>query len=285
MLLSVIIVNYRVYPYLADCIQSVQQAVSGTELEIIVVDNEAEHKAIHAIQTWFPDVKVIVNLTNNGFSRANNQALTICKGEYVLFLNPDTLLPPDALRQCVDYLRANVHVGGVGVRMVNQAGAFLPESKRAFPTPLTAFFKLSGLSALFPRSAVFNRYAMGNLDDRDNHRVEVLAGAFLMTRKTILDRLKGFDERFFMYGEDVDLSKRIVELGYENHYLGSVTILHYKGASTNKQGRLYNHYFYESMKLFVEKYYPGSNQWTSRLLLNCGIYLVKKGARIKNRLF
>lgn len=237
------------------------------------------------LQTGFPDVKFIVNLTNNGYSRANNQGWAICKGDFVLFLNPDTLVPENALRQCLDYLGKNMHVGGLGVRMVNQAGRFLPESKRAFPSPLIAFFKLSGLSALFPRSAFLNRYALGNLNDRDNHRVEVLAGAFFMTRKTILDRLKGFDERFFMYGEDVDLSRRIIELGYENHYLGSVTILHYKGASTNKQGRLYNHYFYESMKLFVDKYYSGSNQWASRLLLNWGICLAKKGARIKNWLF
>ncbi|MDD2792410.1 MAG: glycosyltransferase family 2 protein [Sediminibacterium sp.] len=285
MLLSVIIVNYRVYPYLADCIQSVQQALSGIESEIIVVDNEAVPEEIRAVQHKFPDIEVIVNNVNNGYSRANNQGFAISRGEYVLFLNPDTLVLENALRQCVDYIQQNPGVGGLGVRMVNEAGVFLPESKRAFPTPLTAFFKLSGLAALFPRSAVFNRYALGNLNESANHRVEVLAGAFLMTRKSILDQLKGFDERFFMYGEDVDLSRRILDLNYENHYLGSVTILHYKGASTDRHSRHYNQYFYNSMKLFVEKYYRGTRGWAIRQLLNSGIYLFQQGARIKNRLF
>lgn len=285
MQLSVIIVNYRVYPYLADCIQSVQQALYGIESEIVVVDNESIPEEIQAVHKRFPDIRVIANFTNNGYSRANNQGLAISRGEYILFLNPDTLVPEDALRQCMDYLRQNAHVGGLGVRMVNEAGVFLPESKRAFPTPLTAFFKLSGLAALFPRSGVLNRYAMGNLDESANHRVEVLAGAFLMTRKCILDQLKGFDERFFMYGEDVDLSRRILDLKYENHYLGSITILHYKGASTDRHSKRYNQYFYNSMKLFVEKYHRGTHGWASRLVLNSGIYLFQQGARIKNRLF
>jgi GT2 family glycosyltransferase len=278
-------VNYRVYPYLADCIQSVQQALSGIESEIVVVDNESVPEEIAAIQNRFPGIQIISNFANYGYSRANNQGLAISRGEYVLFLNPDTLVPENALRQCVDYLRQNTHVGALGVRMVNEAGVFLPESKRGFPTPLTAFFKLSGLSALFPHSAVLNRYALGNLDEKTNHRVEILAGAFLMTHKSILDQLKGFDERFFMYGEDVDLSRRILDLNYENHYLGTVTILHYKGASTDRHSRHYNQYFYNSMKLFVEKYHRGTHGWASRLVLNSGIYLFQQGARIKNRLF
>lgn len=284
-MLSVIIVNYRVYPYLADCIQSVQLALSGIESEIIVVDNESLPVEMGVVQTRFPNIRVIANVANNGYSRANNQGLAISQGKYVLFLNPDTLLPEKALRECVNYFQQHPHVGGVGVRMVNEAGVFLPESKRAFPTPLTALFKLSGLAALFPRSAVLNRYAMGNLDETATHRVEVLAGAFLMTRKNILDQLKGFDERFFMYGEDVDLSRRILDLNYENHYLGSVTILHYKGASTDRQGSCYNQYFYNSMKLFVEKYYQGTRGWVGRQVLKSGIYLFQQGARIKNRLF
>lgn len=285
MLLSVIIVNYRVYPYLADCIRSVQQSLSGIESEIIVIDNESVPAEIGAVQNRFPDIQVITNFTNNGYSKANNQGLAISRGEFVLFLNPDTLVPENALRACVNYLQQHPRVGALGVRMVNEEGVFLPESKRAFPTPLTALFKLSGLATLFPNSAVLNRYALGNLEESANHRVEVLAGAFLMTRKSILDQLGGFDERFFMYGEDVDLSRRILDLNYENHYLGTVTILHYKGASTDRYSSRYNQYFYNSMKLFVEKYYPGSRGWAGRQILNSGIYLFQQGARIKNRLF
>ncbi len=284
MQLSVIIVNYRVYPYLSDCIESVKKAIAGIAAEIIVVDNESDAAAILAIQLRFADIQVIANADNRGYSSANNQALSISKGNYVLFLNPDTLVPVNAVNQCIGHMNAHPDAGAIGVKMVNEQGVFLPESKRSFPTPLPAFFKLSGIAALFPASGFFNRYALGNLNADSNHCVDILAGAFFFTRKEIMNRLNGFDERFFMYGEDIDLSKRIQNLDFKNYYLGSIELLHYKGASTNKNSSRYHRYFYRSMELFVEKYYPGNANFLKRTGLLAGIAMAKKIALLKNGL-
>ena len=281
MQLSVIIVNYRVYHYLAQAIRSVLQAGAGMSLEIIVVDNSTDRPAMEEISRQFPGIIVIQNNNNSGYSKANNQGLLISKGKYILFLNPDTVLPQDALDRCVAYLEQHEPVGAVGVKMVNEQGRFLPESKRAFPAPLAALFKLSGLAELFPRSGFFNRYALGALNADEIHRVDVLAGAFLMTRKELVVQLGGFDERFFMYGEDIDLSRRISDLGFENHYLGNIALLHYKGASTDKNSTVYQEHFYQSMNLFVEKYYPLKIQWMMRKLLYAGIYIARRTARLK----
>ena len=281
MQLSVIIVNYQVYNYLVPCLSSVRLAIEGIEAEIIVVDNDSKKELIQPIENEFSEVLFIKNSDNKGFSKANNQALQISKGSYVLFLNPDTLIPQNALIECVSYLSAHAKVGALGVQMVNRNGQFLPESKRSFPQPISAFFKLIGIAKNFPNSRFFNHYALGDLDKNLVHRVDILAGAFMMVRGFLVKELRGFDEQFFMYGEDIDLSKRITNKGFENHYLGNIIIQHFKGMSTNKNSQHFVEQFFGSMELFVKKYYADRSQLLTNYFLLIGIWMAKKIAFLR----
>lgn len=231
------------------------RASATLETECVVVDNASSDDSMAYLKPLFPMVRFIENSTNPGFARANNQALPLCRGEYVLFLNPDTLLPEHALQDCLAYIRQQPDAGALGVRMIDGHGRFLPESKRAFPAPLVSLYKLSGLAALFPRSGIFNRYALGNLNEHANHRVDVLAGACMLVKRDLLLQLHGFDERYFLYGEDIDLSFRIRKAGYENHYFAGVTIVHFKGESSGNNRLRQVKYFYEAMLVFVRIHY------------------------------
>ncbi len=258
--LSIIIVNYRVYPYLDACLQAVSAALSCLDAEIIVVDNDTDVAKQRKLGAKFPLVQWICLQQNIGFARANNLALNKAKGKYILFLNPDTLIPPNVLKDAVQYLKLHPKVGAVGVQMMDGDGQFLPESKRDQPSLLGSLFKLTGWAKLIPRSAFFNSYALGHLDKNQVHAVPVLAGAFMMMPSELTNKIGGFDESFFMYGEDIDLSLRVLQQGFENHYLGNLTITHYKGASS-KQDLAYLSHFYGSMIIFIEKYrhlYGGS---------------------------
>jgi GT2 family glycosyltransferase len=239
-------------------LHTVLKAVSHIDAEIWVVDNCSTDGSITYLKPRFPEVHFIENQKNTGFGAANNQALMNCSGEYILFLNPDTLLPEDCLSKCLDFMRSIPKSGALGIRMLDGSGNFLPESKRAFPSPVTAFCKLVGLSALFPRSAFFNRYSLGHLSEHENHLVDVLAGAFMLVKKSVLDSTGSFDERFFMYGEDIDLSYRIQKAGYLNYYFAGSSIIHFKGESTRKGSLNYVLLFYNAMLLFVRKNYRGT---------------------------
>ncbi len=256
--LSIIIVNYNVRYFLEQCLHSVLRASAGLETECFVIDNGSADGSIDYLKPLFPSVRFIENEANPGFAKANNQVLPLCTGEYILFLNPDTLIPEDAFRSCLAYMKAQPAAGALGVRMVDGRGRFLPESKRSFPSPLTAFFKLTGLAGLFPHSGLFNRYALGNLNEHSNHKVAVLAGACLLVKRELLLQLQGFDENYFLYGEDIDLSYRICQAGYENHYFAGTTILHFKGESAGSNSLRHVKYFYEAMQVFVRKHYQGS---------------------------
>ena len=258
MLLSVIIVNYNVKHFLEQCLHSVQKACVGIDAEIIVTDNNSTDGSRAFLEPAFPSVKIIWNTSNEGFAKANNQALAMAKGEVILFLNPDTILPEDSIEKCLQFLKLNKDAGAVGVRMIDGSGNFLKESKRAFPSPLTSLFKLTGLARLFPRSKTFARYHLGHLSENENHEVDVLAGAFMMIPKTVLEQIGNFDEKFFMYGEDVDLSFRIQKAGYKNYYFAESTIIHFKGESTKRGSLNYVRLFYKAMNLFVKKHYSGS---------------------------
>jgi len=235
----------------------VLRASAGLDMECFVIDNGSTDGSLAYLQPLFPSIRFIDNNNNPGFAKANNQALPLCTGEYVLFLNPDTLVPEETLQLCLSYIREQPAAGALGVRMVDGKGRFLPESKRSFPSPLTAFFKLTGLAALFPRSGLFNRYALGNLDEFANHKVSVLAGACLLVKRELLLQLQGFDESYFLYGEDIDLSYRICQAGYENHYFAGTSILHFKGESAGRNSLRHVKYFYEAMQVFVRKHYRG----------------------------
>jgi GT2 family glycosyltransferase len=219
---------------LEQCLHTVLKAVDQIESEIWVVDNQSTDGSMAYLKPLFPTVYFIENQKNTGFGAANNQALARCSGKYILFLNPDTLIPEDCLRNCLSFMKSHANAGALGIRMLDGSGIFLPESKRAFPSPIRAFYKLIGFSALFPKSARFNRYSLGHLNSKENHEVDVLAGAYMMVSKSILDETGGFDERFFMYGEDIDLSYRIQKAGYTNYYFAGSSIIHFKGESTRK---------------------------------------------------
>jgi GT2 family glycosyltransferase len=208
MKLSIIIVNYNVEYFLEQCLHSVYSACEGIESEVFVVDNNSVDGSINMIKEKFPQLVLIENKDNRGFSKANNQAISIAKGEYVLLLNPDTVVEKDTFSKVIEYMDFNKEAGGLGVKMIDGKGHFLPESKRGLPTPEVAFYKVFGLSKLFPKSRKFGKYHLSYLDNDEIHEVEILAGAFMLIRKSVLDKIGYLDENFFMYGEDIDLSYR-----------------------------------------------------------------------------
>lgn len=271
--LTVVIVNYNVRYFLEQCLVSVRRAAKGLAAEIMVVDNNSSDDSVAMVRDRFPEVRLIANRDNPGFSKANNQAIRQSEGVYVLLLNPDTVVAEDTFRIVLDYLDAHPGVGGVGARMIDGSGTFLPESKRGFPTPFVAFCKSVGLSRLFPRSRRFNRYHLGYLDEHENHEVDVLAGAFMALRRSVLEETGLLDETFFMYGEDIDLSYRIAQAGYENHYLADTTIIHYKGESTKKGSLNYVRVFYQAMIVFARKHFRGRRARFFVSMLQAAIYL------------
>ncbi len=273
MTLSIIIVSYNVKCFLEQCLCSVKEAIHNIETEVIVIDNASADDTIPYLQSSFPWVKFIQNKTNDGFAKANNNALEKTIGQYILFLNPDTILAEDTLTRCLSFYKNHIEAGAIGVRMIDGSGIFLPESKRSFPSPLVAFYKLTGLSSLFPQSKRFGKYALSYLSQNDVHEVDVISGAFIMIPKIILDRTGGFDERFFMYAEDIDLSYRVQKQNFRNYYLGDITIIHFKGESTKKGSLNYVRVFYNAMSLFVKKWYPGAGSWLLRKTLQAGIFV------------
>lgn len=270
--LSVIIVNYNVKYFLEQALLSVVRASVGLSVEVFVVDNNSVDDSVLMVREKFPEVILIANPGNPGFSVANNQAIRQAKGKYVLLLNPDTVVEENTFKVCLDFMDQHPQAGGLGVKMIDGSGNFLPESKRGFPSPFVAFCKTFGLSSLFPKSKTFNRYHLGFLDDHENHEVEVLAGAFMLLRHSVLDEIGLLDEAFFMYGEDIDLSYRIVQGGYKNYYLADTRIIHYKGESTKKGSLNYVKTFYNAMIIFARKHFQGERAWLYIMMLKLAIY-------------
>lgn len=272
MKLSVIIVNYNVKYFLEQCLHSVQKAIKGISSEIFVVDNNSVDGSAQLIQEKFPGVKFIANKDNVGFSRANNQAIKQSKGEYILLLNPDTVVEEDTFEKTTAFMDAHPEAGGLGVKMIDGKGVFLPESKRGLPSPWVAFYKIFGISKLFPKSKTFGKYHLSFLNENDINEVDVLAGAFMMLRKKVLDKIGLLDETFFMYGEDIDLSYRIQLGGYKNFYFPETTIIHYKGESTKKGSLNYVRVFYNAMAIFAKKHFPGNRAGIFTFFIQLAIY-------------
>lgn len=268
---SIVIVNYNVRFFLEQCLQSVQAGTNGIDAEIFVVDNNSTDGSVEYLRPKFPEVIFIENKDNPGFSKANNQAIEQCRGEYVLILNPDTVIGEDTIRTLCFFMDENGNAGASGVKMLDGCGVFLPESKRSFPGPWVSFCKLFGLSRLFPNSKLFSRYSLPHLNPDKQHKVDVLAGAFMFVRREALDKAGLFDEAFFMYGEDIDLSYRLKLAGYDNYYLPE-RILHYKGESTRHKDRKHIHAFYNAMLIFYKKYYPRSG-WFMRILITIAVWI------------
>jgi len=259
MKLSVIIVNYNVKYFLEQCLHSVRKSVKDVDAEVFVVDNNSVDGSVEMVREKFPEVLLIANKENTGFSKANNQAIERSKGEYTLLLNPDTLVEDDTFKKIVKFMDSHPDAGGLGVKMVDGKGNFLPESKRGLPTPSVAFYKIFGFSRLFPKSKIFGKYHLGYLDKDETNEVEILSGAFMLLRKSVLDKIGLLDETFFMYGEDIDLSYRIIQAGYKNYYYPEARIIHYKGESTKKSSVNYVMVFYRAMIIFAEKHFSQKN--------------------------
>lgn len=254
MKLSVVIVNYNVKYYLEQCLRSVEKASSGIECETIVVDNASADNSVAYIKERFPNITIIDSDVNLGFAKANNLAISKSKGEYILLLNPDTIVAEHTFIDFIDFMDKHSDVGGCGAYMLRTDGSFAFESRRGLPTPFVAFCKMSGLSNLFPKSKLFGLYYMRYLNENEANPIEIMSGAYMFLRRAALEKVGLLDEDFFMYGEDIDLSYRILKSGYKNYFLPS-HILHYKGESTEKSSYRYVHTFYRAMQLFFNKHY------------------------------
>lgn len=271
--ISVIIVNYNVEYFLEQCLNSVKKALENVSGEVFVVDNNSIDNSVEMVRAKFPEFQLIANKDNRGFSKANNQAIEISKGEYVLLLNPDTVVEEDTFEKVVDFMDKHPQAGGLGVRMLDGKGKFLPESKRGLPTPTVAFYKIFGLSKIFPKSKRFGQYHLGHLSEFETNEIDILSGAFMLMRHDTLKKVGLLDEAFFMYGEDIDLSYRIVKGGYKNYYFPETRIIHYKGESTKKSSVNYVFVFYRAMVIFAEKHFSQKNAKLFSFLINMAIYL------------
>lgn len=276
---SVVIVNYNVKFFLEQCLLSVRAATAGINAEVFVVDNNSSDGSVDYLRSKFPDVTFIEKKDNPGFAVANNEAIKLAKGQYILLLNPDTIIGEESIRTLSFFLDEHEKAGGIGVKMIDGHGIFLPESKRSFPSPWVSFCKIFGLSKLFPHSKLVARYSLPYLNPNKQHKVDVLAGAFMMIRHEALDKVGLLDESFFMYGEDIDLSYRLVLGGYGNYYIPE-RILHYKGESTKRDNLSFVRNFYGAMHIFYKKYYPRSG-WLMSFLIRLAIFLKAFGATIK----
>lgn len=282
--LSVVIVNYNVKHFIEQCLFSVLKAAQHVSCEVFVVDNNSVDGSVALIKSRFPQITLIENKVNTGFSVANNQAIRLAKGDYVLLLNPDTVVQEDTFVKTVAFMDQHPEAGGLGVKMLDGQGNFAPESKRGLPTPAVAFYKMFGLSKLFPRSRKFGVYHLTYLPENEVNEMEVISGAFMLMRKTVLDKIGLLDETFFMYGEDIDLSYRITKAGYKNYYFPQTQIIHYKGESTKRSSLNYVLIFYKAMAIFSKKHFSGSHTFWFTLLINLAI-VMKAGIALLNRFF
>ncbi len=273
MKLSIVIVNYNVKYFLEHCLYSVRNAIKGIETEVFIVDNNSVDGSQQMLKSKFPDFTLIENNENVGFAKANNQAIRIAKGEYILLLNPDTVVEEDTFSKCIAFMDEHKDCGGLGIKMIDGHGKILKESKRGFPTPWASFCKMSGLTSLFPHSKRYAQYYMGHLSYEETNQVDILAGAYMMMRKECLDKVGLLDEDYFMYGEDIDLSYRITLGGYKNYYLHDAQIIHYKGESTKKASLNYVYTFYNAMAIFAGKHLDGKQTKLYSLIIKLAIWL------------
>jgi len=275
--LSIIIVSYNVSPFLKLCLYSVEKAIGSLNAEVFVVDNASEDDSVKMVRTFFPDVKIIRNKKNEGFSAANNRAVASCEGEIVLLLNPDTIIPENTFKELLAFYRKHPEAAGVGVKMIDGSGNYLPESKRGLPDLMSSFFKFSGLIRFFPKSKTVAAYYAGHISPDDTAEVTVLAGAFLAFPKDMGKKCGMLDESFFMYGEDIDFSYRLSREG-KNFYCPGITILHFKGESSGKS-KDYVEHFYNSMLIFSKKHYFSGYSGFKKQLVTSSISTMKQIAK------
>tara|TARA_R100000935_G_scaffold41252_1_gene62926 strand:- start:619 stop:1743 length:1125 start_codon:yes stop_codon:yes gene_type:complete len=265
--LSVVILNYNVQYFLEQCILSVQRAIGNLDAEIIVVDNASSDDSCAMVTRKFPQVTLIQNKENVGFSKANNQAVAIAKGKYVCILNPDTAVAEDTFLKCLQKAEKLTNLGAMGIHLLDGTGHFLPESKRNLPTPFVSLKKVLGFT---------KKYYANHISEKEEGEVQVLVGAFMLLERSIYNDVGGFDEDYFMYGEDIDLSYKIEKAGYENYYLGTTETLHYKGESTQKDAA-YLQRFYGAMQIFYKKHFKSNVLFDMAVII--GVSLAKSAKK------
>jgi GT2 family glycosyltransferase len=270
--IAVIIVNYNVEFFLEQCLNSVQKALENVSGQVFVIDNNSIDGSVEMVERKFPQFNLIANKDNKGFSKANNQGILLTDAEYILLLNPDTVVEEDTFSKVIEYMDVHPKTGGLGVRMLDGKGQFLPESKRGLPSPAVAFYKIFGLSKLFPKSKKFGQYHAGHLSEFETNEIDILSGAFMLMRKEAIDKVGLLDEAFFMYGEDIDLSYRIQKGGYNNVYFPETRIIHYKGESTKKSSVNYVFVFYKAMIIFAKKHFSQKNAKLFSFFIHLAIY-------------
>lgn len=269
MQVSVIIVNYNVRAFLENSLNSVMKALAGIDGEIIVVDNASDDGSIEMVRQKFPQVKLIVNDNNVGFAAANNAGIRIAKGDYLLLLNPDTILQENTITIMLNFLESNKDVGLAGCKILNPDGTLQLACRRSFPTPWVAFTKIIGLSALFPKIPLFGKYNLEYLAPDKSYEVDAVSGSFMFLQRKVAEEVGGLDEQFFMYGEDLDWCYRIKKAGWKIFYVHKTQVIHYKGESVRRSNIDEVKLFYEAMRLFVKKHF--SKGLISTGLLSFGI--------------
>ena len=271
--ISVIIVNYKVKEYVANLLNSLRKAQHEFNLEIFVVDNDSGDDSVSYLHDRYPEVNYIANEENVGFGKANNQAIRQAKGEYTLIINPDTLVSEDTLDVLVQHMEKNPHCGAAGCKILNPDGTFAPESRRSIPTIWSASCKVFGLNSLFPKSRLFGQYYLSWLGEDEATEIPVLSGSFMFWRTDLLKELDGFDERFFMYGEDIDLCYRVQQTDYHIDYVPETSIIHYKGESTKKGDLRYIRIFNKALYQFFDKHYSSRYSLFFRVFIYMAIWL------------
>ncbi|WP_299363215.1 glycosyltransferase family 2 protein [Winogradskyella sp.] len=269
MKLSVIILNYNVRYFLELCLRSVKAAIKDIEAEIIVVDNKSLDQSCEMVKRLFPSVKLIENSENYGFSKGNNIGVAKAQGEFLCILNPDTVVAEDTFEKVLQFAETQSKLGVLGCQLIDGTGNFLPESKRQVPTPKVAFQKLIGKT---------NNYYTNTLSPNEVGKTDVLVGAFMVLKRSVYNLVGGFDEDYFMYGEDIDLSYKILKLGYSNYYFGQTTIIHFKGESTLKD-KTYAKRFYGAMEIFYRKHFASNSIVTA--IVKLGLKIASKRGKSK----
>lgn len=280
MQLSVIILNYNVRFFLELCLLSVESALQNIDSEIIVVDNNSSDESCEMIKSLFPNVRLIQNNRNLGFSKGNNIGAAQAKGEYICILNPDTVVAEDTFEKVLAFAKNKKDLGIIGVKLIDGTGNFLPESKRGIPTPWVSFTKILGLYKLFPKSAFFNKYYAQHISHNQTGEVEILVGAFMFLKKELYNAVGGFDENCFMYSDDIDLSYMVLQKGKNNYYFHETTVIHYKGESTSKD-TVYMKRFQEAMEFFYKKHFQVSFLFSA--FMKIGIVFFSLIKRIQGR--
>ncbi len=273
MTLSIIIVNYNTERLLKGCLESVYAGVNGMPVDVWVVDNNSHDGSVPMVKALFPTVKVMENASNVGFSRANNMVISRSRSEYILLLNPDTLVIGDAIERVVKFMKEHPEVGIAGCKVLNRDGTLQLACRRSIPTPTVAFYRMTGLSRLFPKNRVMAKYNMTYEDPGEAHEVDAVSGAFLMIRRRVIEQIGPLDERFFMYGEELDWCLRAKRAGWSVMYYPEARITHYKGESTKHNSRKAALEFYRAMYLFHRKHFAKDHSPITNFLIYMGITL------------